>query len=195
MKTLYFSLFLAALSTSLHAEEVYRQQQISETKGILGGGIAFGGDKVDEIQFNDGEADSIRAGSGLWFDLGFRTQFAHWAVKGTIGYKTDTVSASNGDASFSRYPLTLIASYNNDNNSFGAGFTHELSPEYDIDFGFINESADFKDATGLVLEYERNQGAWGWGIRYTIIDYDLDEPGLDFSFDGNNIGFFANWYF
>ena len=90
-------------------------------------------------------------------------------------------------------PLTIIGSFNNNGHLFGAGFTYELNPKLDIDLPDLRGTADFENALGLVLEYENNYKTWGWGVRYTHIEYDYDTTGE--TFDGNNIGAFINWYF
>ncbi|GAA4355313.1 hypothetical protein [Kangiella marina] len=181
-----FLLILSALPLSSYAEV--------KTNGIVGGGLAFGGDAIiNNIEFEDGSTDDVDAGEGFWVDVGMRFDFGAWALKGTAGYKTGGTFAANGDATFSRFPLTGIASYNNNGHYFGGGFTHELSPTLDVDLPYASGSADFDDATGLVLEYENNYDRWAWGIRYTNIEYTHSSSGSDF--DGSNIAAFAHFYF
>jgi len=186
---------LAALLVSgLTFNTVAQAQEQAEISGILGGGFSFGGETlIDNIRFWDGSSEDVKTGEGFWLDFGFRADFEEWALKSTIGYKSGGVFASNGDATFSRMPLTIIGSINNNGHLFGAGFTYELNPKLDIDLPDLRGTADFENALGLVLEYENNHDIWAWGVRYTHIDYDYDIAGQ--TFDGNNVGFFFNWYF
>lgn len=185
MKKLIF-LFISAFSLSAYAEV--------KTSGIVGGGLAFGGDAIiSDIEFEDGSTDDVDAGEGFWLDVGMRFDFTTWALKGTVGYKAGGTFASNGDATFSRVPITFIASYNNNGHYFGGGLTHELNPTLDVDLPYLSGRADFDNATGLVLEYENNYDRWSWGIRYTNIDYSHSDSNMDF--DGSNIAAFAHFYF
>lgn len=184
----------ALLASGLTFNTVAQAQEQAQVSGILGGGLSFGGETlVDDIRFTDGSSDEVKTGEGFWLDFGFRADFEEWALKSTIGYKSGGVFASNGDATFSRMPLTIIGSINNNGHLFGAGFTYELNPELELDLPGLYGTAEFENALGLVLEYENNYDVWAWGVRYTHIDYDYDPTGE--TFDGNNIGFFFNWYF
>ncbi|MCW8856673.1 MAG: hypothetical protein OQJ95_04865 [Kangiella sp.] len=184
----------ALLLSGLTINTLACAQQEAEISGILGGGISFGGETlVDNIRFSDGSSDEVKTGEGFWLDFGFRAHFQDWALKSTLGYKSGGVFASNGDATFSRLPLTMIASLDNNGHLFGAGFTYELNPELELDLPGLYGTAEFENALGLVLEYENNYDTWGWGVRYTHIDYDYDATSE--TFDGNNIGAFFNWYF
>ncbi|WP_228703752.1 hypothetical protein [Kangiella sediminilitoris] len=179
-------LITLGLAANSHAEV--------KTNGILGGGLAFGGDTmIEDIRFDDGSSDDVDAGEGFWVDIGVRLDFETWALKGTTGYKTGGTFAANGDATFNRFPLTFVAAYNVNGHYFGGGFTHEMNPELDIDLPYISGTADFDDTTGLVLEYENNYDRWGWGVRYTDISYQHSDSTL--KFDGNNIAAFAHFYF
>lgn len=185
MKKLLFLLALAFTSAS-YAE--------TKVNGIIGGGIAFGGDTlINNIQFEDGSSEDVDAGEGLWVDVGMRFDFETWALKGTTGYKTGGTYAANGDATFNRVPVTFIAAYNNNGHYFGGGLTHEINPTLDIDLPFTRGKIDFDNTTGLVLEYENNYDRWAWGIRYTNIEYTHNNSGQEF--DGSNIGAFAHFYF
>lgn len=192
--TIYKSGIAALLISGLALNTVAQAQTEADISGILGGGLSFGGETlVDDIRFYDGSSDEVKTGEGLWIDFGFRASFEGWALKNTIGYKSGGVFASNGDATFSRMPLTVVASLDNNGHLFGAGFTYELNPELELDLPGLYGTAEFENALGLVLEYENNHDNWAWGVRYTHIDYDYDPTGE--TFDGNNIGAFFNWYF
>ncbi len=201
MKNLFLAATLVAFSALTTAEE---NPVFSNTNGILGAGYAFGGDKLEGAVFTDGSRESVKAGEGLWIDFGFRSIFSDWALKATLGYKFDSIVADNGDITVDRLPLTFIGQYMNGDHNFGFGFTYELSPSLDVDLPGDRYSIDFKDALGFVLEYEKNEGSWGWGARYTFIDYDAEEYSDNSAtvnlsnipaVDGNNFAIFANWYF
>lgn len=191
-KTLLASLLLASFVANAETSP----QNTSQTKGILGGGFAFGGDTlIEDIEFTNGDSEDVKAGDGFWIEAGFKTQFETFALKGTLGYKTGGVFARNGDATFSHFPLTFVGSVNNGNHNFGLGVTHHLSPELDIDLPYVYGSVDADNATGFVLEYEYDFGNWALGGRYTNIEYTFSEGGYSEDYDGSNVGVFAIWYF
>ena len=77
----------------------------------------------------------------------------------------------------------------------GAGLTLHMSPTLDTkDFGQPN--VDFKDATGLVLEYGYPLGGAMWlDVRYVSIKYELKHPEYYYnpeSADGSHLGLFVS---
>lgn len=135
----------ALLASGMTFNTVAQAQEQAQVSGILGGGFSFGGETlVDNIRFWDGSRDEVKTGEGFWLDFGFRADFEEWALKSTIGYKSGGVFASNGDASFSRTPLTIIGSIINNGHLFGAGFTYELNPELELDLPGLYGTAEFE---------------------------------------------------
>jgi hypothetical protein len=74
-------------------------------------GMLFGGDNLATATFTNGEKSSLPAGSGMSISLG-----AQWTplwignaigigFGGSLGYKENSIEASNGSLTLSRYPL------------------------------------------------------------------------------------------
>lgn len=74
-------------------------------------GMLFGGDDLATATFTNGENSSLPAGSGMSLSLG-----AQWTplwignavgigLGGSLGYKENSINASNGSVTLSRYPL------------------------------------------------------------------------------------------
>ena len=160
----------------------------------LDAGLAGGGDKLATVTFTDGSTKSINAGDALFVDIGFLHNFAasDWSLKGTIGYAVTSVHASNGDFTFDRYPLDLIAIFSHGDHHFGVGATYQLSPHLNLD-GFA-PNANFDNAAGLILQYQY----WMFGVRYTNITYKTVRSVhciAHCSFDGSSLGLFFNFAF
>jgi len=145
---------------------------------ILGAG--FGGDSIQEFEFDDGSTDSVDAGGGLFFGASVQSrvyQASDLPIDAKFGfsYMFDSVSASNGDASFSRFPIDLILMSQIANISFGAGMTYHLNPEYELDLDGSSGTLPFDDALGTKFElnYHFEQSPQtSMGIEYTSITYD-----------------------
>ena len=163
------------------------------TKVALDAGVAGGGDKLATIIYTNGDQKDINAGDAVFADIGVLHNFAdsNWSFKGTNGYSFITVHASNNDSTFSRVPIDLLAIYSHGDHHFGLGMTYHMSPH--LDLGSFGPSADFDNATGLILQYQY----WMFGVRYTGITYKASAgtPCTKCSFDGSSLGLFFNFAF
>lgn len=163
------------------------------TKLALDAGAAGGGDKLATIIFTNGDQKDINAGDAVFVDAGVLHNFAdsNWSFKGTVGYSFITVHADNGDSTFDRMPIDLLAIYSHGDHHFGLGMTYHMNPHLDLS-GF-GPNADFDNATGLLLQYQY----WMFGVRYTDITYKVSAgtPCVKCSFDGSSLGLFFNFAF
>lgn len=159
-------------------------------------GYASGGDKIGTIILEDHNGrrstESIDAGSGASIAVGRQFNIdANYSIAATIGYKTDSVQASNGDLEMSRMPLDVLGIYKVDSHHFGLGISYELNPELDLSF---LGSVDIDNALGLVAQYEyRTQSNIGIGVRYTAIDYEASD--FKAKSNGNNLAVNLSLYF
>lgn len=163
-------------------------------KAVAGLGLTFGGDDLVQAWYEDGSSEKLEAG-GL-IDLKFGAQYSpkgsNYALQGTMGYHFDSMSADNGDASFSRIPLDLIAFLKHEKHRFGAGLSYNTATELDsggaIDFGKIK----FDDATGLLLEYGyAYRPNLVFAARYLSIDYQASSFPNAPSVNGDHAGLYA----
>jgi hypothetical protein len=157
----------------------------------------FGGDKLAELQWDDGDDVTLKAGQLMTFAAGvlYRRPAAPWAVEATLGYKFDKANGSNGSIGFTRVPLDVVASFVKGGHRIGAGPTVHLAPTLSCDADGICDGAvdvDYDTAFGGILQY-----AYGFrvganagldvGLRYTFIKYSASD--LE-TLDGSGIGFF-----
>lgn len=163
-------------------------------------GFDAGGKKIIEVDYVGGGSDAVYAGTGFHLTVGMDLDFGtEYMTRATIGYKAGSVSARNGDASFSRVPLELTGYRFFGLHGIGAGITHQRNVQAECDFnggicGF--SKVDFDDATGLLIEYlyrvrrEDSNKGFSVGVRLGGIEYRAEGGGKDISgsFIGANIG-------
>ncbi len=159
-------------------------------------GVAFGGDTLVNLTFDDGSSEKLTAGDSIFFGgsvvskLSFDTAYPLFAEVG-LNYMTKSISAENGSISFTRIPLDLFINVKKDQFSIGTGLTYHLSPEIEGD-GLLAGLVKYDNALGTVLKatytLKRPNGKNGitWGLRYTSITY--SGYGL-YDQDGSNIAF------
>lgn len=146
-----------------------------------------GGEELVEMNYTDGSSDSVSAGAGLGFGVGLKQTVAEQvSVEGRIGYLSDTASGKDGfgqtvEFSFSTLPVDVLAQYQMEKHSFGAGLTYHLNPTLDID----GDEFEFDNAMGTLLEYQYHWTANGAiSVKYQNISYDYKGT----SFDGAGFG-------
>jgi hypothetical protein len=171
----------------------------SDTHFAVDAGLTAGGDKLGTVTFTDGSTKSIYAGNSIFADGGVQYNFSpDWALKATVGYAFETVTASNASFTFDYVPMDLLAIYSHGRHHLAAGLAYHLSPHMDMD-GFA-PNADFDNATGFILQYQY----WMFGVRYTNITYKVSKIsfggasgpcGANCSFDGSSLGVFFNYTF
>ena len=151
-------------------------------------GLDFGGDTLVTMIYTDGHDSDIKAGELFHFNAGviipngttdFETQF-------TIGWKFDKSSAENGDVSFDRFPVEILEFYKLRRFRFGGGITYHINPSLDGDGFASGIEAEFDDALGFVLQVDYMFRQFSVGLRYTDIEYEVKDSGVDV--DGNSIG-------
>ncbi|HEY1772113.1 MAG TPA: hypothetical protein VGH91_02845 [Gammaproteobacteria bacterium] len=184
-----FALTFCLASPAAMAEDDYLPGTTHFTVDV---GFLFGGDKLAERTYVLGGTDSVYAGKGLLADLGFLHDFgdSNWALKGTVGIQSGFSAGFGSDIAFTRYPIDLLALYNDGNQHFGGGLTYHANPKLNGN-GHVPDVV-FKDPVGLVLEYQYRI----FGLRYTNIRYRVDGPCTErCSYDGSTLGFFFNFVF
>lgn len=144
----------------------------------------LGGNTLEHITFDNGEKDSIRAGSGVYLALGA----AHLmfdkrldvGIKG--GFLFDTVTAENeeGDKSvlsFTRNPIDIFSHIWLGRHIIGGGISYHIDPVFKSDS--TNHSAHYKNATGIYTEYLYHFSGTGTalGVKYLSIEYKNEENG------------------
>ncbi|MBE3651493.1 hypothetical protein BOO92_14655 [Vibrio navarrensis] len=168
--------------------------------GVLGVGYGFGGDDLFKGIYTNGESDKIKANQGVSFfggvDLALPQDFL---LRGTIGYKFDSLTASNGEVTFDRVPLEFTAFKAFNEHKIGAGIAYHTAVTLECKItNMCDEEVEFDDAAGFTVQYEYAfaplaVGRFAVGAKYTNIDYKLSSTGE--KFDGSGFDFHLSYLF
>ncbi len=166
---------------------------------MLEAGLHFGGDELVAATFTSGNTETIEAGgfynisAGVAFDISDKV-----VSRVTLGFKEDSITAGNGDISFSRNTIDALFLYKTDQWLFGGGLTYHTSVKLSGSGLASGIGAEFDNALGFLLEvdYMYSKKAYVGG-RYTVIDYDT-VPSTTVNavtVDGNSIGVVVGYRF
>ena len=112
VKSIFLAFFLLAqclfLSHSF-AETTQTETVYPALRGIALLAGSTGGDKLVGIDYENGETTKIKAGDGGMLAIGALWTHKKIELQSTLGYYADSAPASNGDASFTRLPIELMA--------------------------------------------------------------------------------------
>lgn len=142
---------------------------------ILSAGLTGGGDKVDTVDYTNG--DSVNIGSGSLLQLGggvlWKFYDAPIATSLTVNYHVDSADGRNGSVTFDRVPVEAIGYYTGVQNwRFGAGVRFVQSPTYTYDVGSTYQKVRFENTTGALIEagYGFTPSMW-LNLRYVSERY------------------------
>ena len=157
-----------------------------------------GGDEVAIAQYTNGTSEELYAGSGYTIEGGLSFQTlanqSNIETQLLLGYKFDSLDASNGSMSISRVTVTALEMYTMENNfNVAAGLTYHISPEVSGDGYASNLNESFDSAIGGVLQVGYKIDTMNIGLKATFMDYDLS--GSNKSVSANSVGLFVNYAF
>ncbi|MFK8082297.1 MAG: outer membrane beta-barrel protein [Granulosicoccus sp.] len=165
---------------------------------LVRGGFETGGDTIFDVEFTNGDTEELEAGGLFHIEIGRQlsllAQRPDSLTELSIGYKADSVSATNGDLAFNRITLNAVQFINySDKVRFGLGVTYHMSPTVEVDFFGINDEFETDDALGFMLlaDYALSERS-NIGARATQIDYETDESD---DISGNSFGLYFTYYF
>ena len=187
------------LATPLVCSLILVSARASAAGVYFEGGVHLGGDTLLEVGLTDGSTEKIKAGGLISLAVGW-----HMAVTETmnarlsLGYKEDSITADNGEITFSRTPLDFLLFTQNGAWMLGGGLTYHMSPKFSADAAVIGLLGTVKmdDSLGFVLAADYNTKGifdreWYLGGRLTIIDYEVGGE----SISGNSIGVVVGYLF
>ena len=169
----------------------------AQIKPIVKLGYDAGGDDIAYAEFENGDKEALAAGDGLFIEGGVAIETPMIApyleTQLTLGYKIDSIEASNATLDFSRAYINFMEVYRFQNLNIGGGLTYHFSPKLDGTRFANNLNYTFDDALGGVVQIGYSFAPeLTFGIRGTIIKY--DEPNYTAT-DANSIGFFMSYTF
>lgn len=195
MKTYLLAAALVGLTFTSQAQE---QQGAGKLAPFLGIGLTLGGDKLGTVYFQNSGSKDLYAGRMIDLRAGLEYQVPEspLSFQTSISYHADTVAASNGDVSFVRYPLEVLAHYRvNESWRFGGGLRKALSPALKVSGDISGGGDNFNSSAGFVLEGEVMFGPnIGLKIRGVSEKYKYKDYGSE-SIDGSHIGVIGVYYF
>jgi hypothetical protein len=189
---LFISLYSFAVSThaletensdpeadeGFYYEDASADHEYTDTRPFFSIETLLGGQTLENIEFESGETDSIRAGSGVYVALGvahlmFEKQM-DVGIKG--GYLFDLVTAKDNEGnksvlSFTRKPIEIFSHYWVDRHCWGGGLTAHLDPIFTS--RDTSHSAKYNNAYGAYAEYLYHFVGTGsaLGVKYLSINY------------------------
>jgi hypothetical protein len=174
---------------------------------VLSGGLTYGGDSLETIQYQNGPSVDIKAGGLVELGAGLLIQARDLplAFQFTANYQWDSAVAKNGTATFSRVPFEATAFYTGiESWRFGGGVRYVTSIKQRGDENLGGSDFDFKNAFGELVEvgYSPTSHLWISG-RYVFERYKLNSVngisvnslGFTPSVNANHFGIFATGVF
>lgn len=152
-------------------------------------GYDGGGETLVTVTFTSGETDNIKSNRGLFIGGGVSivNDAKDVETEITLSYKFDSITASNGDVTFSRMPLDALVFYRTPTVRVGGGLTYHLNPDLSGSGVASGLNVNFKNSLGLIAQVDwRLSESVNLGLRYTKLDYDVE--GLGTSVKSNGIG-------
>ena len=119
--------------------------------------VSGGGDHLFLGKYSDGTKVDVTAGGGLLVNLGVNHKFnSSLNLQTTLGLHTDGTLATNGNASFTRFPLEVMGFYQfNDQYRIGAGARKSLAAKLSTSgVATYQPSAEFNASVGQVIELQ-----------------------------------------
>lgn len=148
--------------------------EAGEMKPMVKLGYDTGGDTLVTVIFVDGDRESIKANEGFYFGggLSFVSDDKIIETEVSLAYKFQFIDASNGDVTWSRFPLEGLVFYRFPKVRLGGGVTYHLNPDLSGSGVISGLNVDFDNAFGAILQADyRLTDKLNLGARYTMLDY------------------------
>jgi hypothetical protein len=145
-----------------------------EVKPVIKGGVDLGGETIATATFSNGSTESIKANEGAYFGGGasILLDSKDIEIEATLSIKYTSINASNGDITWTRFPLEVLAFYRMPKFRLGGGLTYHLSPKLKASGAAGNFNVKVDDAAGAVLQADYFlTRKFTLGGRYTILEY------------------------
>ena len=190
--------FVLAIATlgAAQAQNVAQAPETKQMRFLVGMGLTGGGDTLVTATYNNGDDVDIRAGQMIAFNTGIDYRVTpEFSFQATIGYHTDRASAKNGDLSFTRIPMELLAYYNvNQQWRIGGGARYVSSTKLSSSGAASIGNFEFKNTLSAVAEAEYLSGP-NWGFKVRLVNEKFEYKVGGGKVDANHIGFFGTYYF
>lgn len=163
----------------------------TDVEPMLKVGADFGGDELVTVTFTNGDTRTIHANDGLFLGGGVSILNDERDVEAEISlsFKFDTINASNGEVTWSRWPLDALLFYRLPSMRVGGGLTYHINPELKGSGVVGNVFDKYDNALGFIVQADYSiSERHHIGVRYTGIEYKLNAPGLQGTAKSNGFG-------
>lgn len=145
----------------------------AEIRPVFVAGYDTGGDKLVTVTFTNGDTESIRANEGLYIGGGISVMNEDKDIEfvGTVNYKYQSVSADNGDITWTRIPIDTLLFYRWQKFRLGGGLTFQTSPKLKGSGAASSVNVTPDNAVGLLLQGDYLLGKVNIGLRATLVDF------------------------
>ena len=159
-------------------EDAFSDREYTDTRLFVSIDALLGGETLKQIKFENGDTDSIRAGSGVYIALGVAHLMFEKKMDVGIkaGYLFDLITAKADDGSesvlsFTRKPIDIFSQYWAGRHCFGGGLTVHLEPTFTS--RETTDNAKYDNAYGAYAEYLFHFTGTGsaLGVKYLSINY------------------------
>lgn len=187
---------LVALIALVLGSAAYAAESARAFTFVGGLGVTGGGSTLASVQYTNGDSQNINGGSGLMLYFGGETRIGTLvSLQATFGYHVDTTRPSNGEVTFSRYPIDVIAYVPaSDKLRFGLGAQFINNPTLKGTGVASNVDAKFDSTVGVVLEGEYRFTPW-IGVKLRGVGATFKVTATGESASGDHIGVLCNFYF
>lgn len=198
MRTRFTTLTALALTAALLSLPASTASAQTGLHGIARFGGEYGGDKLIEFEYEDGSTPDVTAGGGILLSVGGGAQLARLGsgaldAQLLAGFKWRTIPpADNQDANWIRFPVEGMLFYRLPSGfRFGAGATVHLANTFKTSGAVLNESVEFSNTPGVIVQVEYIRRNVSFDLRYTMLEYEIESSGttVDASSIGIGIGF------
>ncbi len=163
----------------------FSQNQNIKARFLINGALEFGGDDLAYVVYDDGHTQNINAGQGGTIAIGGELDFLKTKglfLRGTLGYKYLTSSASNAHIRLTRIPIEISLNYNVVKKMWlGVGLVTHSGIK--LNFDGLAENERFNSNLGTILKL----GYGGLGISFTVMKY---EGRYNDDYNANSFGLF-----
>jgi predicted porin len=202
MKKIILAAAVLALSASAQAQ--------SDTGGpgvrlrpFVGLGLTWGGDKLDSVEFENGDSTTIRAGGLVDVKAGVDVHFdSPFSAQISVGYHFQTIRGEtrygdDGRKTFDRYPVEVLGHWDlNDQWRIGGGLRWSQNAKFSSNGALDVGNVEFESTTGVVVEGEYFvTPAVALKLRAVREKYKLKGYSTAPEYDGSHVGFYVSYYF
>ena len=181
------------------AAQAQAQRPGAAVRPFVGFGLTFGGDTLESFDFSNGTSTKVRAGGIA--DLKGGVDFivsGPVSMQASVGYHFDSANGSNGDYTFSRVPLEVLA-YFSPTREFRIGGGLRKSVDTHVESNGAVSGFDSSFSSKLAYVVEAEYFPWQrFGIKVRAVSEKFEGRSGVYrgkTFDGTHGGIYGVYYF